>query len=64
MRCLKRCFVVIAVGVTLLIGLTNCVIAPVAPAPPRYAVSPPVVVVRPYHPYRPYYGWYPYAYRW
>jgi hypothetical protein len=67
MACLKRCFVTLAVGVTLLVGLTQCVIAPVAPAPSAYVVSPPVVVVRPYRayrPYRPYYGWYPRAYRW
>jgi hypothetical protein len=67
MACLKRCFVALAVGVTLLVGLTQCVIAPVAPAPSGYVVSPPVVVVRPYRvyrPYRPYYGWYPRAYRW
>jgi hypothetical protein len=64
MRCLKRWFFVMALGVTPLAGLTNCVVAPVAPAPPGYVVSPPVVVIRPYRPYRPYYGWYPYAHRW
>jgi hypothetical protein len=63
MKCLKRWIVALAVGVTLLTGMTNCVIAPAAPLPSGYVVSPPVVVVRPYHPYRPYYGWYPYAYR-
>jgi hypothetical protein len=63
MKSLKRWIVAIAAGVLLLAGLTNCVVAPVAPAPPGYVVSPPVVVIRPYHPYRPYYGWYPYAYR-
>ena len=63
MKCLKRWIVAIAVGVTLLAGLASCVVAPVAPAPPGYVVSPPVVVIRPYRPYRPYYGWYPYAYR-
>ncbi len=62
MKCLKRWIVALAVGVTLLAGMTNCVIAPAAPVPSGYVVSPPVVV-RPYHPYRPYYGWYPYAYR-
>jgi hypothetical protein len=70
MACLKRCFVVLAVGVTLLVGLTQCVIAPVDPMPSAYVVSPPVVIVRPYRayrpyrPYGPYYGWYPRAYRW
>jgi hypothetical protein len=76
MACLKRWFVVMAVGVTLLAGLTNCVVAPVAPASSGYVVSPPVVVIRPYRAYRPYrpyhpyhayrhhHGWYPYAYRW
>lgn len=73
MRSLKRWFVVVAVGMTLLVGLTNCVIAPAAPVPSGYVVSPPVVVVRPYrpyryyhpyHPYRPYYGWHPRAYGW
>jgi hypothetical protein len=73
---LKRWFVVMAVGGTLLLGLTSCVVAPVAPAPPGYVASPPVVVIRPYRPYRyyqpyhyhrpyrPYYGWYPYSHRW
>jgi hypothetical protein len=71
---LKRWFVALAVGVTLLVSLTQCVIAPVAPAPSAYVVSPPPVVVvrpyrayrpyRPYRHYRPYYGWYPHAYRW
>lgn len=64
MRYLKRWCYVVAVGVTFLVGLTNCVVAPVAPVPSGYMVSPPVVVVRPYHPYRPYYGWYPRPYRW
>src|SRR5919204_5481418 len=56
MKSLKRWIVAIAAGVLLLAGLTNCVVAPVAPGPPGYVVSPPVVVIRPYHPYRPYYG--------
>jgi hypothetical protein len=73
---LKRWFVVTAIGLTLLVGLANCVVAPVAPVSPEYVVSPPVVVVppyrpyfryhpyRPYRPYRPYYGWYRSPYRW
>jgi hypothetical protein len=59
MKGLKRWFVVLAMGVTLLVGLTHCVVVP-APPVTGYEVSPPVVVVRPYQPYRPYYGWYPY----
>jgi hypothetical protein len=70
---MKRCFVVMAMGVTLLVGLTHCVIAPAAPAPAGYVVAPPVVVIRPYRPYHPYHpyrayrphhGWYPHSYRW
>jgi hypothetical protein len=75
---LKRWFVAMAVGGTLLVGLTGCVVAPAAPVPSGYVVSPPAVVVRPYYgyriyrpyrfyrPYRPYYGygWHPYRYRW
>ena len=76
MRRLKRWLVTMSLGGTLLVGLTNCV---VAPGPPGYVVSPPVVVIRPYrayrhyHPHRPYhphhhhrhyYGRYPHAYRW
>jgi hypothetical protein len=73
MRRLKRWLVTMSLGGTLLVGLTNCV---VAPGPPGYVVSPPVVVIRPYrhyHPRRPYhphhhhrhyYGRYPHAYRW
>jgi hypothetical protein len=76
MGCLKRWFMAMGVGVALLVGLTNCVVAPVAPAPSGYVVAPPPVVIhpyrvyrpyRPYHPYRPYrpyYGRYPYGYRW
>lgn len=70
----KRCFAVMALGGTLLVGLTNCVVAPVEPG---YVASPPVIVIRPYRPhryyhshpyrdyrpYRPYYG-YPYGHRW
>jgi hypothetical protein len=63
MRCPTRWFFVVAAGMMLLAGLTNCVVVPAAPAPSGYVVSPPVVI-RPYHPYRPYHGWYPYAYRW
>jgi hypothetical protein len=63
MMCLKRWFIALAVGVTLLAGLASCVITPAAPVHSGYVVSPPVVVIRPYRPYRPYYGWYPYAYR-
>ena len=75
---LKRWFVVMAMGGTLLVGLTSCVVAPAAPVPSGYVVSPPAVVVRPYRgsrvyrpyrlyrPYRPYYGygWHPYRYQW
>ncbi len=70
----KRWFVAMALGGMLLIGLTSCVVAPVAPG---YVVSPPVVVIRPYRPYRYYepygyyrpyrpyyYGWPPYGRRW
>jgi hypothetical protein len=76
MACLKRWFVVMAMGVTPIVGLPNCVVAPVAPVSSGYAVSPPVVVVRPprpygydhpyraYRPYRPYDSWYRYPYRW
>jgi hypothetical protein len=73
MAWVKRWFAVVALGGTLLAGLTNCVVAPVEPG---YVASPPVVVIRPYRPYRhyhpygyhrpyrPYYGWYPYGPRW
>jgi hypothetical protein len=70
MVCLKRWFIAMVVGGVLLAGLTSCVVAPVEPG---YAVSPPVVVIRPYQyyvpygyyrPYRPYYGWHPYGHRW
>jgi hypothetical protein len=76
MVCVKRWFVGMVVGGTLLAGLTSCVVAPVEVAPPGYVVSPPVVVVPPYRPYpyykpygyyrpyRPYYGGYPYGHRW
>jgi hypothetical protein len=60
MKCLKRWLVVMALGVTILVGLTNCVIVPAPPVSAGYVASPPVMVVRPYHAYRPYYGWYPY----
>jgi hypothetical protein len=75
MKYLKRWFVVMAVGGTLLVGLTNCVVTPIAPVPSGYVASPPVVVIRPHRPYRryrhhrhyhsyhPYYGGYPHAYR-
>ncbi|MBI3325529.1 MAG: hypothetical protein HYZ81_02340 [Nitrospinae bacterium] len=63
MESLKRWFVVMAVGVTLLASLTNCVIVPVDPVPAGYVMSPPYVAVRPYYPYRAYYGRYPYGYR-
>jgi hypothetical protein len=70
MRRLKRWLVTMSVAGALLVGLTNCV---VAPGPPGYVVSPPAVVIRPYrayrhyhphHHHRHYYGRYPYAYRW
>jgi hypothetical protein len=70
MRRLKRWLVTMSLGGTLLVGLTNCV---VAPGPPGYVVPPPVVVIRPYrayrhyhphHHHRHYYGRYPYGYRW
>lgn len=75
---LKQWFVAMTVGGTLLVGLTGCVVAPAAPVPSGYVVSPPAVVVRPYRgyrlyrpyrfyrPYRPYYGygWHPYRYQW
>jgi hypothetical protein len=64
MKQVKRWFAVMAVAATLLVSLSHCVVAPVAPAPPGYVVAPPVVVVRPYRPYHPYYGWYPFAHRW
>ena len=79
MGCLKRWFVVMAMGGTLLVGLTNCVVAPAAPLPSGYVMSPPAVVVPPYRyyrpyryhrpyryyrPYRPYYSWSPYSYGW
>ena len=73
MAWVKRWFVMIALGGTLLAGSTGCVVAPVEPG---YVVPPPVVVIRPYRPYRydapypyyrpyrPYYGWRPYGRRW
>jgi hypothetical protein len=72
MAWVKRWFAVMALGGTLLVGLTNCVVAPVEPG---YVVPPPVVIIRPYRPhrhyhahpyryYRPYYGWHPYGHRW
>ena len=76
MASLKHCFVVLAVGVTLLLGLTNCVVAP-GPGPSGYVVAPPAVVIQPYgsysyyyphRSYRPYHnphgGWYPHRHRW
>jgi hypothetical protein len=63
MKGLIRWFVIMAMGVTLLAGLTHCVVVPAPPVAAGYEVAPPVVVVRPYRyhrPYRPYYGWYPY----
>jgi hypothetical protein len=71
MKGLTRWFVVMAMGVTLLSGLTHCVVVPAPPVAAGYEVAPPVVVVRPYRPYHhyrpyryyrpyhPYYGWYP-----
>jgi hypothetical protein len=79
MTCVKRWFIVMVVGGTFFMGLTSCVVVPVDPGPPGYVVSPPVVVIRPYHhyhhhrhyppyryyrPYRPYGGWYGSPYRW
>ena len=76
MASLKQWFVVLAVGVMLMVGLTNCVVAP-GPGPSGYVVAPPAVVIQPYRPYpyyypyqyyRPYHhphrGWYPYRHRW
>jgi hypothetical protein len=76
MTCVRRWFIVMVVGGTFFMGLTSCVVVPVEPGPPGYVVSPPVVVIRPYHhhrhyrpyryyrPYRPYGGWYGTPYRW
>jgi hypothetical protein len=80
MAWVKRWFVMIALGGTLLAGPTGCVVAPVEPG---YVASPPVVVIRPYRHYRPYrphrhyhahpyrsyrpyrpYYSYPYSHRW
>jgi hypothetical protein len=62
---LTRWFVVLALGVALLGGLTQCVVVPAPPVSAAYVAPPPLVVVRPYRSYRPYYGWYPYRhYRW
>jgi hypothetical protein len=75
MASLKQWFVVIAMGGMLVVGLTNCVVAP-APVASGYVVAPPAVVIRPYRPYpyyypyqyyrpyRPHRGWYPYHHRW
>jgi hypothetical protein len=75
MACVKRWFVKMVVGGTFLLSLTGCVVAHVDPVPPAYVVSPPAVVIRPYHygrhyypygyyrPYRSYGGWYRYPYR-
>jgi hypothetical protein len=72
---LKPWFVKMVVGGTFLLSLTGCVVAHVDPVPPGYVVSPPAVVIRPYHygrhyypygyyrPYRSYGGWYRYPYR-
>jgi hypothetical protein len=51
MAWVKRWFVRMALGGTLLAGPTGCVVAPVEPG---YVASPPVVVIRPYHSYRDY----------
>jgi hypothetical protein len=66
MPCLTRWFVVLAMGATLLVGLTQCVVVPAPPVSAGYVAPPPVVVVRPYRPYRPYDGWHPYrpSYGW
>jgi hypothetical protein len=76
MTWVKRWFVMMTLGGTLLVGPTGCVVAPVESG---YVASPPAVVIRPYryyrpyrphwhyHPYRyyrPYYGWHPYGHRW
>jgi len=63
MRYLKRWCYIVAVGVTVLVGLTNCIVVPAGPVRSGYVMPPPVVVVRPYRPYYGY-GWYPRAYRW
>jgi hypothetical protein len=72
MKDLTRWFVMMAMGATLLGGLTHCAVVPVPPVSAGYEGSPPTVVVRPYRPYRyyhpyryyrpyrPYYAWYPY----
>ena len=60
MKCLKQWLVVIAVELTLLVGMANCVVVPATPVPSGYVVSPPSVVVRPYYSYRPQPYYYPY----
>jgi hypothetical protein len=60
MRYVKRWLVVMAVGLTLLVGLANCVVVPATPGPSGYMVSPPTVIVRPYYSYRPQRHYYPY----
>jgi len=54
MASLKQYFGVLAVGVILVVGLTNCVVTP-APVSSGYVVSPPVVVIQPYRTYQYYY---------
>jgi hypothetical protein len=75
MASLKQYFGVLAVGVILVVGLTNCVVTP-APVSSGYVVSPPVVVIQPYRTYQYYYphryyrpyhhhrGWHPHRHRW
>jgi hypothetical protein len=76
MTSLKQWFVVFAVGVMFMVGLTNCVVAP-GPGSSGYVVAPPAVVIQPYRPYsyyypdrsyRPYYyphgGWFPRRHQW
>lgn len=60
MTYVKRWFISIVLGGTLLVGLTNCVVVPVAPARSGYVVAPPPVVIQPYRWYRPYRPYYPY----
>jgi hypothetical protein len=75
MASLKQWFVVIAMGGMLVVGLTNCVVAP-APVHSGYVVAPPAIVIRPYRaypysypyqyhrPYHPHRGWYSHRHRW
>jgi hypothetical protein len=61
MRSIKRWFVMMAVGGTLLAGPSSCVVAPVEPA---YVASPPAVVIRHYRHYYPRRYYRPYRPHW